>query len=92
MHTLIHIPAMWPFQFAAADNPEVHYKYIEAAARTGQVKEVERVTRESSHYPPERVKAFLMEVGAGMSYRACGRTSWACEGMREQPLACRYFP
>jgi clathrin heavy chain len=47
---------------AFSDNPEVHYKYIEAAARTGQVKEVERVTRESSHYPPERVKTFLMEA------------------------------
>ena len=40
---------------------QVHYKYIEAAAKTGQLKEVERVTRESSHYPPERTKQFLME-------------------------------
>lgn len=40
----------------------MHYKYIEAAAKTGQIKEVERVTRESSHYPPERVKTFLMEA------------------------------
>lgn len=47
---------------AFSENPEVHYKYIEAAAKTGQVKEVERVTRESSHYPPERVKTFLMEA------------------------------
>lgn len=29
---------------------------------TGQLKEVERVTRESNVYPPERVKAFLMEA------------------------------
>ena len=42
---------------------QVHYKYIEAAAKTGQLKEVERVTRESNFYPPERVKTFLMEVG-----------------------------
>ena len=49
-------------QLAGSDNPEVHYKYIEAAARTGQIKEVERVTRESEHYPPERVKTFLMEA------------------------------
>ena len=41
---------------------QVHFKYIEAAARTGQLKEVERVTRESSHYPPERTKQFLMEA------------------------------
>ena len=40
---------------------QVHYKYIEAAAKTGQLKEVERVTRESTHYPPERTKQFLME-------------------------------
>ena len=41
---------------------QVHYKYIEAAAKTGQLKEVERVTRESMHYPPERTKQFLMEA------------------------------
>jgi clathrin heavy chain len=44
------------------EDPEEHYKYIEAAARTGQIKEVERVTRESNFYPPERVKSFLMEA------------------------------
>ena len=36
-------------------------RYIEAAAKTGQLKEVERVTRESNFYPPERTKQFLME-------------------------------
>ena len=41
---------------------QVHYKYIEAAAKIGQLKEVERVTRESMHYPPERTKQFLMEA------------------------------
>jgi hypothetical protein len=45
-----------------SEDPEEHYKYIEAAARTGQLKEVERATRESNFYPPERVKAFLMEA------------------------------
>lgn len=45
-----------------SEDPEEHYKYIEAAARTGQLKEVERATRESAFYPPERVKAFLMEA------------------------------
>ena len=47
---------------AFSEDPEVHLKYIEAAAKTGQLKEVERVTRESSHYPPERTKQFLMEA------------------------------
>ncbi len=46
----------------AAQDPEEHYKYIEAAARTGQVKEVERVTRESNVYPAERVRLFLQEA------------------------------
>jgi len=45
-----------------SEDPEEHYKYIEAAARTNQLKEVERATRESNFYPPERVKAFLMEA------------------------------
>lgn len=49
-------------RMATSEDPEEHYKYIEAAAKTGQVKEVERVTRESNLYPPERVKAFLMEA------------------------------
>ena len=36
-------------------------RYIEAASKTGQLKEVERVTRESNFYPAERTKQFLME-------------------------------
>lgn len=40
----------------------MHYKYIEAAAKTQQVKEVERVTRESNFYPPERTRDFLMDA------------------------------
>ncbi|KAJ8438732.1 hypothetical protein Cgig2_013778 [Carnegiea gigantea] len=40
----------------------IHFKYIEAAARTGQLKEVERVTRESNFYDPEKTKNFLMEA------------------------------
>ncbi|KAK9805974.1 hypothetical protein WJX73_010066 [Symbiochloris irregularis] len=46
---------------AFSEDPEVHLKYIEAAAKTGQIKEVERVTRESNFYPPDRTKQFLME-------------------------------
>ncbi|KAH8519947.1 hypothetical protein H0E87_001406 [Populus deltoides] len=33
-----------------------------AAAKTGQIKEVERVTRESNFYDPEKTKNFLMEA------------------------------
>lgn len=47
---------------AFSEDKDVHYKYIEAAAKTGQIKEVERVTRESSSYDPEPVKQFLMET------------------------------
>ncbi|GMN41274.1 hypothetical protein TIFTF001_010502 [Ficus carica] len=44
------------------EDPDIHFKYIEAAARTGQIKEVERVTRESNFYDPEKTKNFLMEA------------------------------
>lgn len=47
---------------AFSEDPEVHYKYIEAAAKIGQLKEVERITRESSVYPPEKVKSYLIEA------------------------------
>lgn len=42
-----------------SQDPEVHLKYIQAACKTGQVKEVERICRESKYYEPERVKNFL---------------------------------
>lgn len=41
---------------------EVHFKYIQAACKTGQIKEVERICRESNCYNPERVKNFLKEA------------------------------
>ncbi|XP_019062556.1 clathrin heavy chain 2 isoform X2 [Fukomys damarensis] len=40
----------------------VHLKYIQAACKTGQIKEVERICHESSCYNPERVKNFLKDV------------------------------
>jgi clathrin heavy chain len=40
----------------------VHFKYIQAATRTGQIREVERICRESNHYNPEKVKNFLKEA------------------------------
>lgn len=45
-----------------SQDSEVHFKYIEAACKTGQIKEVERICRESSAYDPERVKNFLKEA------------------------------
>ena len=47
---------------ATSEDPEMHFKYIEAASKTGQIKEVERVTRESNFYDPEKAKVFLMEA------------------------------
>ncbi|KAK7088574.1 clathrin heavy chain 1 [Littorina saxatilis] len=41
---------------------DVHFKYIQAACKTGQIKEVERICRESNCYDPERVKNFLKEA------------------------------
>lgn len=46
----------------SSEDPDIHFKYIEAAAKTGQIKEVERVTRESNFYDPEKTKNFLMEA------------------------------
>ncbi|OTF76201.1 clathrin heavy chain 1-like protein [Euroglyphus maynei] len=43
-------------------DPDVHFKYIQAACKTGQIKEVERICRESNCYNPERVKNFLKEA------------------------------
>ena len=42
--------------------PLVHRKYIEAAAKMQQFKEVERVCRDSTVYDPVEVKQFLMEA------------------------------
>ncbi|KAJ3211483.1 hypothetical protein HDU67_004519 [Dinochytrium kinnereticum] len=45
-----------------SQDPEVHFRYIQAACRTGQMKEVERICRESNFYEPEKVKTFLKEA------------------------------
>ena len=55
-----------PFNFLgsivnSSEDPEVHFKYIEAACKTGHINEVERICRESNCYSPERVKNFLKE-------------------------------
>ncbi|CAE8586426.1 unnamed protein product [Polarella glacialis] len=41
---------------------DVHFKYIQAASRCGNMQEVERVCRESTHYDPVKVKDFLKEA------------------------------
>ncbi|KAH8919125.1 clathrin heavy chain [Atractiella rhizophila] len=45
-----------------SQDPEVHFKYIQAATRTGMIREVERICRESNFYNPEKVKNFLKEA------------------------------
>lgn len=44
------------------DDPEVVYKYIQAAANSGNVKEVERIVRENNIYDGEKVKNFLKDA------------------------------
>jgi len=41
---------------------DVHFKYIQSACKTGQIKEVERICRESNCYDPDKVKNFLKEA------------------------------
>ena len=45
-----------------SEEKDVHFKYIEAATKIGQLNEVERICRESNHYDPEKVKNFLKEA------------------------------
>ncbi|KAH9902039.1 clathrin heavy chain [Xylariomycetidae sp. FL2044] len=45
-----------------SQDPDVHYKYIEAATKSGQHNEVERICRDSQYYNPEKVKNFLKEA------------------------------
>ncbi|RYP03538.1 hypothetical protein DL764_005093 [Monosporascus ibericus] len=45
-----------------SQDPDVHFKYIEAATKMGQLNEVERICRDSNHYNPEKVKNFLKEA------------------------------
>ncbi|KAG0175208.1 hypothetical protein DFQ28_005404 [Apophysomyces sp. BC1034] len=44
-----------------SQDPLVHFKYIQAACRTGNIREAERICRESSYYDAEKVKNFLKE-------------------------------
>merc|ERR550514_2552276 len=47
---------------ATNQEPAVHLKYIQAAAKLGHMQEVERVCRESQVYDPILVKDFLKEA------------------------------
>jgi clathrin heavy chain len=43
------------------DDPDIYFKYIEACARMGNFKEVERVIKETQYYDAKKVKDFLMD-------------------------------
>mmetsp|Transcript_85130 Transcript_85130/g.127573 ORF Transcript_85130/g.127573 Transcript_85130/m.127573 type:complete len:1700 (+) Transcript_85130:39-5138(+) len=45
-----------------SEEPNVHFKYIEAAVKVNQLAEVERMVQESQFYDPETVRDFLMEA------------------------------
>ncbi len=45
-----------------SEDPEVHFKYIEAATKMSQFTEVERICRDSKYYNPDKVKNFLKEA------------------------------
>lgn len=45
-----------------SEDPEVHFKYIEAATKMKETSQVERICRESNFYNPEKVKNFLKEA------------------------------
>ena len=44
-----------------SSDPDVHFRYLEASYHLGNLKEVERMTRESNFYDAERTKNFLMD-------------------------------
>jgi len=44
------------------EDAAVHFKYIQAAAKIGNMQEVERVTREDNFYDAEQVRDFLKEA------------------------------
>jgi clathrin heavy chain len=48
--------------FLYSKDPVIHFKYIEVAVKTGHIKEVERVTRESNYYDAEKTMNFLMKT------------------------------
>jgi clathrin heavy chain len=61
-HSILRLILLLGSVVNLSEDPEVHFKYIQAATRTGQIREVERICRESNHYNPEKVKNFLKEA------------------------------
>ena len=47
---------------SSSEDLDIHFKYIKAAAKTGRIKGVKRVTRKSNFYDAEKTKNFLMEA------------------------------
>ncbi|XP_058200907.1 clathrin heavy chain 1-like [Rhododendron vialii] len=45
-----------------SEDTEIYFKYIKAAVKAGKIEEVERTTRESNFYDPEKTKNFLMKA------------------------------
>ena len=45
-----------------SEDPDVNFKYIEAATKMNQFTEVQRICRDSNFYNPEKVKNFLKEA------------------------------
>jgi clathrin heavy chain len=45
-----------------SQDPEVHFKYIEAAVKMNAHRDVERICRESNYYDPKKVRDFLKEA------------------------------
>ncbi|KAK8884028.1 Clathrin heavy chain 2 [Tritrichomonas musculus] len=43
------------------DDPDIHFRYIEAAAKLGNFQEVETMCSESQHLQPERVRDYLIQ-------------------------------
>ncbi|KAH0790147.1 Clathrin heavy chain 1 [Histomonas meleagridis] len=43
------------------DDPDIHFRYIEAATKLGHYQEVENMCSESQHLQPERVRDFLIQ-------------------------------
>lgn len=44
-----------------SDSAEVHNRFIEISVRLGQFPDADQVTRQSTHYDPERIKNFLKD-------------------------------
>eukprot|EP00475_Leptophrys_vorax_P023365 TRINITY_DN31984_c0_g1_i1.p1 TRINITY_DN31984_c0_g1~~TRINITY_DN31984_c0_g1_i1.p1 ORF type:complete len:1710 (+),score=512.71 TRINITY_DN31984_c0_g1_i1:70-5199(+) len=46
----------------ATQDPDIVFKYIQAATKLAQLKEVERICRENDHYNAKQVKEYLLEA------------------------------